>query len=106
MRPWAACRFANKLDTVVQHVYVALCLQKRPSAGAPARTNPADGGAVMLVNSGPLLLTSSTFSHNAALGTGSYGGALLVRSSRGAVEISRCSFTNNSAELEVRQAGF
>jgi hypothetical protein len=42
--------------------------------------------------------------HNAALGPGSYGGAVLVRSSSGScgVDVSRCSFTNNSAELTVR----
>jgi hypothetical protein len=59
-----------------------------------------DGGAVMLVNCGPLLLTNSSFSHNAALGTASYGGALTLRASI-AVIISQCSFNNNSAELQV-----
>jgi hypothetical protein len=41
--------------------------------------------------------------NNAALGQGSYGGAVLVRSSSGnsGVEASGCSFTNNSAELTV-----
>jgi hypothetical protein len=60
----------------------------------------------MLTNCGPLQLTGSTFSHNAALGPGSYGGAVLVRSSSGnsGVDVSGCSFTNNSAELTVRFA--
>jgi ribonuclease HI len=58
----------------------------------------------MLTNSGPLQLSGSSFSHNAALGPGSYGGAVLVRSSSGnsGVEVTGCAFTNNSAELTVR----
>jgi ribonuclease HI len=57
----------------------------------------------MLTNSGQLQLRGSSFSHNAALGPGSYGGAVLVRSSSGSsgVEVVGCSFTNNSAELTV-----
>jgi ribonuclease HI len=59
----------------------------------------------MLLNCRPLLLTGSVFQHNAAAGTGSYGGALMVRASSGGVEVLGCSFTNNSAELQVCAAG-
>jgi hypothetical protein len=49
-------QIADKLNAVA---YVWLCLQKRRTAGAQASTNPADGGAVMLVNCELLLITDS-----------------------------------------------